>query len=40
MAQTAMEIRKIQQDFTAEMKRRQKERQTQQDIADVEELGY
>jgi len=39
MAQSALKIQDIQKDFAAEMKRRQEERQTQQDIADIEELN-
>jgi len=39
MAQSALKVHEIQKDFAAEMKRRQKERQSQQDIADVDELN-
>ena len=39
MEQSALKIQDIQKDFAAEKKRRQKARQTQQDLADVEELN-
>jgi len=39
MAQPALKIQNIQKDYAVEMKRRQKERQSKQDIADVEELN-
>ena len=40
MGQAAFEIKDIQKDFTAEMKRRQKDRRVQQEMADVEELNH
>ena len=40
MAQSALKIQNIQKDFATETKRRQKERQAKQDMAEVEELGY
>ena len=39
MAQATLKIDNVRQDFAAEMKRRQEVRQTQQDMADVEELN-
>ena len=39
MAQPALKIQDIQRNFDTEMKRRQKVRQAQQDLADVEELN-
>jgi hypothetical protein len=39
MAQAAINIKDIKKDFTAEMERRRKERQLQQDKSDVQELN-